>query len=526
MGGSGNECLAGNEALIRDGNFKRSTNSSLPIAPPDGGYGWIIVLASFFANLIVDGIIYSIGETLVGIWEQDFKTTAMQASIAQSLLTGFYLLAGPLASGLSNVFGYRLVVMAGSIMTFTGFILSSIVSSLPLLYITFGIIGGIGFGLVYLPSILIVNEYFEKRRALAMGIAVCGSGIGTTIFSQLFPFLLKACENNWRRFLVYAAFTTLLSIFCGLCYRKIPLVTLEDNEEKGVKSNSDLSYEGNDGHDNLSSQLTINSSVSINNSRGKMCQEETEEATGNLMMTSVTTTPEISRKTRRQFILFTVLRSMVDTSLLSDPSFILIAISAFLTLSSLFVPFIFLGKQAITVGATSSQQSYLLMIIGIVNIFGRVLCGLISDLPKVDPLFVHNLGVIIGGIATCTVPLLTQYWMYVVYTIPFAWSVACFSSLRAIICIELLGLEKLSNAFGMMMLCMSIAALIGPPLAALFKDLSGNFNLSFYVMGALLTLSGVLCIPLRIIKSRIPNAKLQNNIRQSQLQSMRATERF
>lgn len=42
---------------------------------------------------------------------------------------------------------------------------------------------------------------------------------------------------------------------------------------------------------------------------------------------------------------------------------------------------------------------------------------------------------------------------------------ACFSSLRTIICIELLGLEKLSNAFGMMTLCMGIAALIGPPFA-------------------------------------------------------------
>lgn len=39
-------------------------------------------------------IIYSIGETLVGIWEEDFKTTAAQASIVQSLLAGFYLLAG------------------------------------------------------------------------------------------------------------------------------------------------------------------------------------------------------------------------------------------------------------------------------------------------------------------------------------------------------------------------------------------------------------------------------------------------
>ncbi|VDN91037.1 unnamed protein product [Brugia pahangi] len=535
--------LAADGVLIRGSSSK--TNSGLPISPPDGGYGWVIVLASFFANVIVDGIIYSIGETLVEIWEQDFRTTSMQASIVQSLLTGFYFLAGPMASGLTNLFGCRLVVIAGSITTFVGFILSSIVPTLSLLYITFGIIGGIGFGLVYLPSILVVNQYFEKRRALAMGIAVCGSGIGTTVFSQvfsytfqLFPFLLEVCENNWRHFLVYAAFITLLSVLCGLCYRKIPLeIPSEDNEDKRMKSDSDSSYEGNDGHDSLSSQLTTNHSISMSSLQGKVFQDEAEEMTGNLMMISRTTTQVPSQKSRKAFPLQNILRSMIDTSLLSDPSFILIAITAFLTLCCLFVPFIFLGKQAqsdicnrsfqaIKVGATSSQQSYLLFVIGLVNIFGRILCGLISDLPNVDPLFIHNLGIIIGGLATCIVPLLTQYWMYVVYTIPFAWSVACFSSLRAIICIELLGLEKLSNAFGMMMLSMGIAALIGPPLAALFKDISGNFDLSFYVMGSLLTLSGVLCIPLRIVKSRIPNPRLPRNTRQSGLQSMNITERF
>ncbi|EFO28172.1 hypothetical protein LOAG_00305 [Loa loa] len=228
MEDSGKKCLAKNEVLIEDGSSK--TNNNLSMTPPDGGYGWIIVFASFFANVIVDGIIYSIGKTLVEVWEQDFGTTAMQASLVQSLLAGFYFLAGPLASGLANLFGCRLVVIVGSMTTFVGFILSSIVPSLPLLYITFGIIGGIGFGLVYLPSILIVNQYFEKRRAFAMGIAVCGSGIGTTIFSQLFPFLLEVCENNWRHFLVYAAFITLLSVLCGLCYRETPLVTPEDNE--------------------------------------------------------------------------------------------------------------------------------------------------------------------------------------------------------------------------------------------------------------------------------------------------------
>ena len=44
---------------------------------------------------------------------------------------------------------------------------------------------GVGFGLVFLPAIVIVGQYFAEKRALATGIAVCGSGIGTAIFGQV-----------------------------------------------------------------------------------------------------------------------------------------------------------------------------------------------------------------------------------------------------------------------------------------------------------------------------------------------------
>uniref|UniRef100_A0A1I8FGB0 Transmembrane protein n=1 Tax=Macrostomum lignano TaxID=282301 RepID=A0A1I8FGB0_9PLAT len=43
----------------------------------------------------------------------------------------------------------------------------------------------ISFGLVYLPAVVTVGFWFESRRAFATGIAVCGSGIGTAIFSVL-----------------------------------------------------------------------------------------------------------------------------------------------------------------------------------------------------------------------------------------------------------------------------------------------------------------------------------------------------
>ena len=46
-------------------------------------------------------------------------------------------------------------------------------------------------GLLYLPSIVTVGHYFKKKRALATGIAVCGSGIGGFVFAPLSQFLIE-----------------------------------------------------------------------------------------------------------------------------------------------------------------------------------------------------------------------------------------------------------------------------------------------------------------------------------------------
>ena len=44
--------------------------------------------------------------------------------------------------------------------------------------------------MIYLPSIISVSYYFEKRRALATGIAVCGAGVGCFVFAP-------AGESPW-----------------------------------------------------------------------------------------------------------------------------------------------------------------------------------------------------------------------------------------------------------------------------------------------------------------------------------------
>lgn len=63
------------------------------IRAPDGGYGWVVVLASFFCNIIVDGVIFSFGVFLPEI-SRDLQVSKGATSWVGSLQTGFYLIAG------------------------------------------------------------------------------------------------------------------------------------------------------------------------------------------------------------------------------------------------------------------------------------------------------------------------------------------------------------------------------------------------------------------------------------------------
>ena len=55
---------------------------------------------------------------------------------------------------------------------------------------------GIGFGLKYLPAIVMVGHYFDKKRAFVTDISVCGSSIGTFIFAPIGSYLVD--EYDWR----------------------------------------------------------------------------------------------------------------------------------------------------------------------------------------------------------------------------------------------------------------------------------------------------------------------------------------
>lgn len=68
---------------------------------------------------------------------------------------------------------------------------------------------------------------------------------------------------------------------------------------------------------------------------------------------------------------------------------------------------------------------------------------------------------------------------------------AGFISLTSIILVDLLGLEKLTNAFGLVILFRGAAACVGSPLAGALRDATDSYAVPFFVAGAFFGLSAI-----------------------------------
>jgi MFS family permease len=175
----------------------------------------VIVIASFLCNMIVDGIAYTFG-IFLNEFVDYYQEGPGKVAWVGSLLSGMYLTAGkpisissllsphswmpptgPVVSALANKFGCRAVCIAGSFLASAAFVLSTFSPNVNVLMMTYGVMGGIGFGMIYLPAVVCVGYYFEKKRSLATGIAVCGSGFGTFAFAPLATYLVS--QNLWMR---------------------------------------------------------------------------------------------------------------------------------------------------------------------------------------------------------------------------------------------------------------------------------------------------------------------------------------
>lgn len=614
--------------------------------PPDGGWGWVVVFASFMVNLIADGITFSFGVFYPHFLEYFGEGKGKTAWIA-GIFMAMPLLSGPIASFLTDRYGCRRVTIFGSILAAIGFVISAFVENMETLFFTFGIMAGFGLSLCYVAAVVIVAYYFDKKRSLATGISVCGSGIGTFIFAPLTYVLLD--EYGWRGTTLILAGLFLNMAVCGLLFRDLPW-TATMNEERArerkrrrerkrnkrygssadsfsdSKSSAAGSAKVGDTMDietvtspnvpqfsslvDLPTYMTGGEGVSLEvfelmSNRGRayallaqnypgvmlpsrsfsdsgrlheqspprVLMSPGTASPGPLSPTSVPQGPEantaaplgdkaalslwlkrqggVASKKPPAFLkdlrvhrhsltyrgamlninryrlrasscpnifrnsMTTIAKEKVqwyaglwdfwdlvvdvlDFSHFLNPAFLLFAISNFLLYMWYDVPYVYIADNGMSMGFNESQSSMLISVIGILNMFGEILLGWVGDWEGVDAVLVYALCMVCCGGVTLCMPLLGSYWGLAALSGAFGASIAANYSLTSIILVEQITLEKFTNAYGLLLLIQGLSNLIGPPLAGWVYDITNSYDLSFYLAGVFIGLSGLVLLVLPI----------------------------
>ena len=181
---------------------------------------WVVVWATFVCLAVIFGVSYSFAAFFEN-FAKEFAAQRADVSWIFGLCGLVYFVLGAGGGMLADRWGPRMVCMTGMVFIAMGLFLTSLAQSLATVYLSYGLLVGLGIAFVYTPSIACVQPWFNKRRGLASGIASAGVGAGTLVLPVVVSYLL--IEVNWREALqMMSAGVLLIGLTAGFLLKRAP----------------------------------------------------------------------------------------------------------------------------------------------------------------------------------------------------------------------------------------------------------------------------------------------------------------
>ncbi|KAI8331623.1 major facilitator superfamily domain-containing protein [Choanephora cucurbitarum] len=173
-------------------------SSSTFQGPPDGGWeAWLVVFGGFLGNVSIFGVNYTWAVFLSHYNTNVYPGKMNELSWIGSICVALFFVIGPINEWISCKIGYRYMLLIGAILCPLGLMLASITQEIWQLYLTQGVIFGLGASFVFFPSLAAPQQWFSSRRGLAVAGSMCGSGIGSLIFSNVAQAAIANLDYRW-----------------------------------------------------------------------------------------------------------------------------------------------------------------------------------------------------------------------------------------------------------------------------------------------------------------------------------------
>ncbi|KAM9411898.1 monocarboxylate transporter 6-like isoform 2-T15 [Salvelinus alpinus] len=304
--------------------------------------------------------------------------------------------------------------------------------------------GGLGFCFSFQPAVTILGHYFVRRRAFANAMSSTGTALGLCTLPLLGNYLHT--ELGWR-----GSFLVLGAVLLNCCVCGAVMRPLGGPRHRGQP-------------------LINHSSLQLKEEKlkGRM------RALWAGLMTAL-----------RRHMAFDLLRNNLR--------YRMYVVGITWMMLGFVVPLIYLVPYATAHDMEQSQAALLLSILGIVNIVVRPPVGLLFSLPRFKGwhTYVFSAALLLNGLSNSICCIDASFPVLLAYVVTYGLSMSVVGSLMFTVLMDTLDMSRFPAALGLLAIMESVTLLIGPPLAGILVDRTGEYFYVFFACSATVASSAV-----------------------------------
>lgn len=157
-------------------------------------------------------------------------------------------------------------------------------------------------------------------------------------------------------------------------------------------------------------------------------------------------------------------KPLLELSLFQNFAFTALCIQIFLFTLSFNSTFVFLPALAKEKGISPIYGAYLVSILGFFDMIARIVMSTLLDLKQVKPyrLIIYNAVMFMNAVVSVLMPSVRTFWQFAVICSLYGTLSGTYISQKSVVVVDVLGVEKLSSSFGLLLLFQGLSALVGP----------------------------------------------------------------
>jgi len=159
---------------------------------------WFYLVLGVIAMLFA-GILYA-WSILKSPLSAEFGWGASELALNFTLAMSFFCIGGLLGAKLSGKAGHRIAIISAGVLSAAGFILTALLNncSVCVLYLTYGVLAGLGIGIAYNVVIATVSAWFPDKKGLCSGCLMMGFGASALLLGNIANSLFNSTVG-WRK---------------------------------------------------------------------------------------------------------------------------------------------------------------------------------------------------------------------------------------------------------------------------------------------------------------------------------------